>query len=246
MEQREIIGAILAIQRQQHSCQVVKQQRLSPGPSRGDKSNAALSNTPNEVSSWSDSAQSSLPGGGVLAPTESPVDGKAERLKSLEFFLMKSIIEDLGDVIQLSWKVQNIQMHEAVIRKQIMKDDNEGLPLVLEVYQDLYAHEHVALEESISRAGAGSDVSLRSLKRIYTDMTHRKILFKGVPGLQFVLERTIQQPPPQKTPTTPAQSAAATPLQPKRSKDGKKLSLKDFLDDTSISPFYIKVLGGVC
>lgn len=185
----------------------------------------------------SDSAQSSLPGGGVLAPTESPVG-----LKNLEFFLMKPIIEDLGDVIQLSWKVQNIQMHEAVIRKQIMKDDSEGLPLVLEVYQDLYAHEHVALEESISRVGAGSDVSLRSLKRIYTDMTHRKILFKGVPGLQFVLERTIQQPPPQKTPTTPAQSVAATPLQPKRPKDGKKLSLKDFLDDTSISPFYIKVL----
>ncbi|KAI4250935.1 MAG: hypothetical protein L6R42_008562 [Xanthoria sp. 1 TBL-2021] len=180
------------------------------------------------------SGQSSLRGGGVITPTESTVGKDAEGIHNLTFFLMKPIIKDLGEVIQLSWKVHNLQMQQTKIRNQVIENEKDGLPLVHEVCQGLYAHEHAALEGLISRASAGSNVSLQSLKRIYIDMKHRDILFKGVPGLEFVLERTVQQPVPQTSLSMEAQAAASAPLQPSGSAYGKKVRLEEFLNDTNI------------
>lgn len=147
-------------------------------------------------------------------PTDSTVSQDAEGIHNLTFFLMKPIIKDLGEVIQLSWKVHNFQMQQAQIRSQVIKNEKEGLPLVHEVCQGLHAHEHAALEGLIAGTSVGSNVSLQSLKRIYIDMKHRDILFKGVPGLEFVLERTVLQPLPQTNRSLWVQSAASAPLRP--------------------------------
>ena len=168
-------------------------------------------------------------------PAESTIDDQAERTKTLLFFLMKPIVEDLRDVIQLSWKVHNMQLQQTEIWDQINNNEKECVSSVYEAYQNLYAHEHAALEDSISKAGAGSDVSLRALRRIYTDLTHRQILFKGVPGLEFVLERTVQQPHPQTDLSTEVRLEAAAPRKVSRPIHGKNLQLDDFLKDTSKS-----------
>lgn len=104
---------------------------------------------------------------------------------------MKPVIQDLADIIQLSWKIHEVQMQQAQIQKHVTKNEHESPAAVIEIYQDLCAHEHKAIEAEISNAGANA--SLISLKRTHADMWHRQICFKGVPGLQFVLERVIQQ-----------------------------------------------------
>lgn len=190
-----------------------------------------------EDSTASDLGKSSLCHDGVPTRVESTAGNEIEGIKNLKLFLMKPVIQDLGDVIQLSWKIHATLMQQAEIQDQINKHEREGSPSVHLVYQNLYAHEHAALEDSISKAGANSGVSLRSLKRIYTDLTHRGILFKDIPGLEFIFERTVQRPQPHTSPSTgmQAQSAASTPLQVNSSAPHKELTLKGFLNDTSKS-----------
>ncbi|KAL9026395.1 MAG: hypothetical protein Q9180_007492 [Flavoplaca navasiana] len=189
-----------------------------------------------EDSTASDLGKSSLCRDGVPTRVESTAGNEIEGIKNLKLFMMKPVIQDLGDVIQLSWKIHTTLMQQAEIQNQINKHEKEGLPSVHLVYQDLYAHEHAALEDSISKAGADSSVSLCSLKRIYIDLSHRGILFKGIPGLEFVCERTVQRAQPYTSPSTgmQAQSAASTSLQVNSSAPRKELTLKGFLNDTSL------------
>ncbi|KAL8748235.1 MAG: hypothetical protein Q9184_007479 [Pyrenodesmia sp. 2 TL-2023] len=81
-------------------------------------------------------------------------------------------------------------MQQADVRKQINKNNQEGHLAVFNLYQDLYGHEHKAIENEIAKAGSGA--SLVSLKRTTSNFWHRDISFKGVPGLQFVLEHMVQ------------------------------------------------------
>ena len=193
VEQREIIDAILAIQKQQNDIGRAL-------PIRPHVLAAMPLPSPPIARTKPGSDHSSLPVGVVLTSSEPILSDEAEGAKTLEFFLMKPTINDLGDVIQLSWKIHKLRMQQAEILNHISNNEQEGLPPVHEIYQALYTHEHVALEDEISRAGAGSYVALRSMKRIYTDLTYREILFKGIPGLQFVLECIIQRPPVSKSP----------------------------------------------
>ncbi|KAL8669626.1 MAG: hypothetical protein Q9168_005791 [Polycauliona sp. 1 TL-2023] len=277
VEQREIIDAILALQKEQNANHV-KPQRLPASPTDEDKSKMVTSRDANEISvaaatesaigpsqssnpantlpirpnvliamppsnmpekrtarpepasgpdnrclptdyhasnrhgcqedgTPSDSGHSSLRGGGVPTPTESTLGSEANKTSTLIFLLMKPIIKDLGDVVQLSWQVHDILMRQAEILSQISKDEKEGLPSVYSVYQSL----------------AGFDVSLRSLKRVYIDMTHREMLFKGIPGLQVVLERSVQNPLFQARPA----------LAPGKEVSLKNLLMKNLLNDKS-------------
>ncbi|KAL8879958.1 MAG: hypothetical protein Q9198_002532 [Flavoplaca austrocitrina] len=189
-----------------------------------------------EDSTASDLDKSSLCRDGVPKRVESTAGNEIEGIKNLKLFLMKPVIQDLGAVIQLSWKIHTTLMQQAEIQNQINKHEKEGLPSVHLVYQDLYAHEHAALEDSISKAGADSSVSLRLLKRIYIDLSHRGIFFKGIPGLEFIFERTVQRPQPHTSPTTgiQAQSAPSTSFQVNSSARRKELTLKGFINYTSL------------
>ena len=67
----------------------------------------------------------------------------------LELYLLKPVIQDLVDVIQLSWNVHNILMPQAEIQKQTIKEQQEP---VLEMYRELYTHEHRAIEHAMAKA----------------------------------------------------------------------------------------------
>ncbi|KAI4138153.1 MAG: hypothetical protein LQ341_004792 [Variospora aurantia] len=106
--------------------------------------------------------------------------------KLFDFFILKPIIQDLVDVIQLSWRIHKIPMQQAEVLKQMVEAEHGGVLATFQLYQDLYAHEHKAIEHEIAKAGAGA--SLTSIKRTTANVWHRGIFFKFVPGLQFVLE----------------------------------------------------------
>ncbi|KAL8925107.1 MAG: hypothetical protein Q9172_002374 [Xanthocarpia lactea] len=280
VEQREIIDAILTIQKQQNDIESSKSKRLLVSSSSCNTPATATQDNLDEQSTLAQngfpdttpalairphilaampprsppitrtkpgSDHSSPAAGVVLTPSESTISDGAEGAKTLEFFLMKPTIKDLGDVIQLSWKIHKLRMQQAEILNHISNNEQEGLAPVHETYQALYTHEHVALEDEISRAGAGSYVSLRSMKRIYTDLTHREILFKGIPGLQFVLECIIQRPPISKSPQAslfiPAQSGASGQLRSKSSGESKKTTLDDTINGTSNPSSYSRPFG---
>lgn len=105
--------------------------------------------------------------------------------KVLDLFLAKPMLRDIHDGILLTWSILSTQTQKADIEKQLSKDQEQGLPSVVEVYKDLSLYEHEAIGTRTANAGPGT--SLVSLKRTYVDLTHRGILFKGVPSLQFVL-----------------------------------------------------------
>ena len=127
----------------------------------------------------------------ICTPTESTIDVYGEGAKILDLFLMKPFIQDVVDVIQLSWNIHRAQMSRFEVQKHIIKIEQEGHQAVFELYQELYPHEHKAVDSQIAKAGAGA--SLVSLKRTTSNLWHRDIYFRGVPGLQFVLERVTQR-----------------------------------------------------
>ncbi len=105
----------------------------------------------------------------------------------LELFLLKPIIKDFFAVIQLSWSLRNVQISQGEIRNQLARNEQENIPAVWEVMESLYPHEHKVIDEEVSTAGPGA--SLASLKRTKADIQHREIMFQGVPGLHFVIQR---------------------------------------------------------
>ncbi|KAL8957220.1 MAG: hypothetical protein Q9183_006115, partial [Haloplaca sp. 2 TL-2023] len=153
-------------------------QEIPPGNSRSD-------DTP---TSGSNSTQS-LRSGTQLTPSESTLNEEKTSSKALDLFLMKPVIQDLDDIIQLSWRIHKLQMPQSWIEQQKEKDDLEKPGSTFEVYEGLYAHENKAIEVAIANAGAGASLAL--LKRTYVDMRHWGICFQGVPGLQFNLERIV-------------------------------------------------------
>ena len=173
-------------------------QDFPPTVSQEDESNRSLPRELPTGSSCSDDTLThrsdstpSLRGGMQLTPSESTLNEEKKSSKALDLFLMKPVIQDLADIIQLSWRIHKLQMPQSWIEQQKEKNDSEGPGSVFETYQDLYAHENKAIEAEIANAGA--EASLASLKRTFVDMWHRGICFKGVPGLQFILERVVHK-----------------------------------------------------
>ena len=113
----------------------------------------------------------------------------AERSLELHLYLLKPIVRDFFDRIELTWSVQNTRMQDSAIRNYLSKNEKDGMPSVLEMLQNLHAYEHALLDNELLSRGSSSQASLLSLKRTKTDIRHRDITIKDVPGLQFVMER---------------------------------------------------------
>ncbi len=110
----------------------------------------------------------------------------------LRFFLMKPIVKDYFDKIELTWSLQNVKMQRLAIRKHVARLEEKGSPSVLDMLQTLHAFEQKMIDEQLDSKELES--SLLSLTRTKTDVYHRDMTFKGVPGLQFVVEREMKRP----------------------------------------------------
>lgn len=119
-----------------------------------------------------------------------------EVMTELQLFLLKPMVKDYFDKIELSWSVQNTKSQDSAIRKHIEKNDKDGVPSVIDMLESLQAYEQQVIDGELSRTDSVPEGSLLSLKRTKTDIRHRDITLKDVPGLQFVVERRASRPPP--------------------------------------------------
>ena len=111
----------------------------------------------------------------------------------LGLFLLKPVVKDFFDRVEVSWSVQNTRMQSLAIRKYMADLEREGLPSVIEMLHELHAYEQEMVDTETFKYPEGSVLSLR---RTRTDIQHRDMVFKAVPGLQFVVQHNIVQAPP--------------------------------------------------
>ena len=123
--------------------------------------------------------------------SDRPGDGiSAQNIDTeLTLFLLKPVVKDFFDKVELSWSVQNTRMQPQAIRKQMADHEQEGMPSVLEMLHNLHAYEQAMVDLEISKYPEGS---VLSLKRTKTDIQHRDMTFKAIPGLQFVVQHVIR------------------------------------------------------
>ncbi|CAD6570638.1 MAG: hypothetical protein ASARMPREDX12_003782 [Alectoria sarmentosa] len=112
----------------------------------------------------------------------------------LQLFLLKPIVRDLFDRIELRWSVQSTKMPPVAIREHMAKNEKNDLPSVVEMLQQLHAYEQAMVDSETSKHAGGSILSLRRTK---TNIRSRDMLFVAVPGLEFVVQRQVRQPPPE-------------------------------------------------
>ena len=159
----------------------------------------------------------------------------------LQMFMLKPIVKDFFDKIELSWSIQKPKMPLSVIKNHLAHMEADGVPSIVDMLETLYDHEHSVID---AHQGQGE---LLSLKRTKTDIQHRDIVFKGVPGLQFVVEpkpelkvsSETNQPPKIEKFMAHLPSVEAGPGEnlfnrSKKTEMGKKTSMGDFIQDQSL------------
>ncbi|KAL9044094.1 MAG: hypothetical protein Q9214_002744 [Letrouitia sp. 1 TL-2023] len=168
IEQRDIVHAILTLQ--------TAQQRERDD--RVDPENLSPSNTPSLTSA-------------ILTPGESEKD-ESEARPFLDLFLLKPMVKDVGEVVELSWHVRKQSIPQSNISAQLARDLGCSLP-VSEMCESLYDHEHKAINSEVEKANTSPAVLL-SLKRRYMDLRHREMVFRRVPSLRFIIRRERVSP----------------------------------------------------
>ncbi|KAI4272951.1 MAG: hypothetical protein L6R38_006464 [Xanthoria sp. 2 TBL-2021] len=137
----------------------------------------------------------SSPGGDNTPQLNARVDNQREqRGKVLDYFVTKPIIKDDisgPDAISLRFWTHKIPMQQVDIRKKLFCSKEEGLQPVLDAYLELCDHERLIIDKLTE--DIGSHTSLMLLKRTYADISYRGILFNGVPELQFIMERRMNE-----------------------------------------------------
>lgn len=126
-------------------------------------------------------------------PSGGDSETQTNHTTELELYSLKPIVKDLFDRIELRWTVQNTNVRPLAIREHMAENEKNDLPSVVEMLQQLHAYEQAVVDSETSRHSGGS---VLSLKRTKTDMQSRDMFFKAVPGLQFVVQRQVRQPPP--------------------------------------------------
>ncbi|KAL8993869.1 MAG: hypothetical protein Q9169_006024 [Polycauliona sp. 2 TL-2023] len=121
-----------------------------------------------------------------VADQDKPKEGT-----KLHLFHLQTIVRDDYDGIFLTWTVSELLVSQAIIQDHLDKSREEGLPSIIEAYQELTRHEREAIRIKLELYFSPT---LVSLKRTYTDITHRGIAFGHVPALQFVVSHAITQP----------------------------------------------------
>ena len=110
--------------------------------------------------------------------------------KELHLLLIKPLIKDYFDRIELTWTIYNAKMQQQAMKTYMNDLEKNCLHSVKDVATNLYAYEQSSIDAELQNPGYEAGASLVALKRTKVDMTHRDITLKDVPGLQFVVERT--------------------------------------------------------
>lgn len=124
------------------------------------------------------------------APSECGNQTQRTQNSELQLFLLKPVVKDLHDRIELSWTVQDTNTQPLAIRQYLDNNEKDKIPSVVEMLEQLHAYEQEMVE---SETPKDSGRSILSLKRTTIDIRSRDMLFKSVPGLQFVVQCRVRQ-----------------------------------------------------
>jgi len=98
-----------------------------------------------------------------------------EMSKELNLFVLKPIFRDSFDKIELSWSVQNTKTQEPAIRDHMDKNEENGIPSVMDMLENLHVYEEAIVVAELSGTSSRLEILLLSLKRTKTDIQHREI-----------------------------------------------------------------------
>ena len=139
----------------------------------------------------------------------------------IHLFLLKPVVENFFDKVELTWLLQNIQMRESAIHGYLNQQNYERND-VFDMLQILHPYEQKILDGVIFGVDMSTEGSLLSLKRTKTTIRHRDITFTDVPGLQFVVRREDRIPDavppniPEPPRSSPRMSSRRRPSRPGR------------------------------
>lgn len=111
----------------------------------------------------------------------------------IHLFLLKPVVENFFDKVELTWLLQHIPMPESAIHRYLDQQTYEGYD-VFDMLHKLHPYEKNILGGVIFGIDMSTEGSLLSLKRTQTTTYHRDITFRDVPGLQFVVRREDRTP----------------------------------------------------
>ena len=211
-EDQDLIRAVVALlERREERTDITAQQEASRSPSPGNApdigitNNVALGKTvlntkavrtrgPGPADILEDPPKT-FPGKNsaediIMNPPHWSVSPGTFNDSELQLFLLKPQVKDLHDRIELRWTVQDTNMQPLAIRKYMDENEKNEIPSVVEMLEQLHAYEQEMVE---SETPKDSGRSILSLKRTTIDIPSRTMLFKAVPGLQFVVQRQLSQ-----------------------------------------------------
>lgn len=90
-------------------------------------------------------------------------------------------------------------MQQSEIRKQLAQYERENQPSVLDTLESLRAYERSVIEGINEYGNLSADrprYELIALKRTWTTISHRQMVFQGLPGLRFVVQQVPSQNQP--------------------------------------------------
>ena len=111
----------------------------------------------------------------------------------IHLFLIKPVVENFFDKVEVTWLLQHIKMRESAIHSYLNLREY-GRNDVFDMLHTLHPYEKNILEGVIFGIDMSTEGSLLSLERTKTTICHRDITFTNVPGLQFVVRRERQYP----------------------------------------------------
>ncbi|KAI4219602.1 MAG: hypothetical protein L6R36_008207 [Xanthoria steineri] len=141
----------------------------------------------------SNSTRSALDGNKTSQP-DATLDTQREQRRDLSHFVIKPYILDdhsSPGAISLKFRLDSIPVRQVQIQKGLLRSEEYGHQSVLDAYLDLCDHERVLITGLID--GADSHITLKHLKRSFNEISHRGIMFKGVPALRFIMERLTNE-----------------------------------------------------
>ena len=141
----------------------------------------------------SNSTRSALDGNKTSQP-DATLDTQREQRRDLSHFVIKPYILDdhsSPGAISLKFRLDSIPVRQVQIQKDLLRSEEYGHQSVLDAYLDLCDHERVLITGLID--GADSHITLKHLKRSFNEISHRGIMFKGVPALRFIMERLTNE-----------------------------------------------------
>lgn len=167
------------------SCPPVTHALAVEFPSRKGESSAAAKARPSSAETQYDTNEDSFPqGSSNNTPTGRVDENKSKKGTRLHLFHFQPFVRDDNGGIFLNWTANELLVSQSDIQDHLDKTLREGLPTVLEAYQDPSPRERDTIRMQLE---LHFRPTLISLKRTYTDITHRDISFKHIPALQFVL-----------------------------------------------------------